>query len=134
MQLQPLPRELGPELQAAAGETAHSQSQCASARTRLHTLRCSCECDHVIRRTRQQLTAAHPGAGAGEAHAVVAATSDGLQALVRPVQVSDFWALAEVHCTSFYPRARWPFAPFLRLDRVVALQVRAHLLSSCSPR
>jgi len=74
------------------------------------------------------------GAGAGEAHAEVATTSDGLDALVRPVQVLDFWALAEVHCTSFYPRAQWPFAPFLRLDRVVALQVRAHLLSSCLPR
>ncbi len=60
VQLQPLPREQGPELQVAAGETAHSQSECAAARTCLHMLLCSSECACGIRCTCQQLTAAHP--------------------------------------------------------------------------
>ena len=41
------------------------------------------------------------------------------------MELRDFWGLAEVHCQSFYPRAGWPFASFLRLDRVVAMQARA---------
>lgn len=37
--------------------------------------------------------------------------------------VQDYWAIAEVHAQSFYPTANWIFAPLLRIDRVVALQV-----------
>ncbi|KAK9841751.1 hypothetical protein WJX81_000774 [Elliptochloris bilobata] len=72
-------------------------------------------------------------------------TSEGLDVVIRNVEVEDFWALAEVHCQSFYPRARWPFAAFLRLDRVVAMQVglerdrrfrqgRFQCLVACEPR
>ena len=53
-------------------------------------------------------------------------TSTGLELIIRKVEVRDFWGLAEVHCQSFYPRAGWPFAAFLRLDRVVAMQASAH--------
>lgn len=67
-------------------------------------------------------------------HAEFATASDGLQLAIRPAQVADFWALAEVHCTSFYPRAQWPFAPFLRLDRIVALKVLGRLLDARARR
>lgn len=42
------------------------------------------------------------------------------------MELREFWGLAEVHCQSFYPRAGWPFASFLRLDRVVAMQASAY--------
>lgn len=42
---------------------------------------------------------------------------------VRPATVNDYWAIAEVHAQSFYPKANWIFAPLLRIDRVFALQV-----------
>ena len=34
----------------------------------------------------------------------------------------EYWAVADVHCAAFYPRAAF-WTPFLRLDRVAALQV-----------
>ena len=42
---------------------------------------------------------------------------------IRPVSSSDYWAVADMHCNAFYPRATQFWAPLLRLDRVMALQI-----------
>ena len=57
---------------------------------------------------------------AGLQHSQAAA---GLQVGVRPAVMQDYWAIAEVHSQSFYPSANRFFAPWLRLDRVLALKV-----------
>ena len=47
----------------------------------------------------------------------------GLQVGIRPAVIQDYWAIAEVHSQSFYPSANRFVAPWLRLDRVLALKV-----------
>lgn len=42
---------------------------------------------------------------------------------IRAVTPSDYWAVADMHCEAFYPRAGPLWGPMLRLDRVMALQI-----------
>lgn len=42
---------------------------------------------------------------------------------IRSVTAADYWAVADVHCEAFYPKSGPFWAPLLRLDRVVGLQV-----------
>ncbi|KAL4546288.1 hypothetical protein Ndes2526B_g05373 [Nannochloris sp. 'desiccata'] len=42
---------------------------------------------------------------------------------IRPVSSSDYWAVADMHCSAFYPRANSFWGPILRLDRVMGLQI-----------
>ncbi|KAL4516798.1 hypothetical protein Ndes2437B_g00905 [Nannochloris sp. 'desiccata'] len=42
---------------------------------------------------------------------------------IRPVSSSDYWAVADMHCSAFYPRANSFWGPVLRLDRVMGLQI-----------
>ena len=46
---------------------------------------------------------------------------------IRPVSSSDYWAVADMHCSAFYPRAGDFWGPVLRLDRVMALQLGKHI-------
>ena len=69
---------------------------------------------------------------AGLQHSQAAA---GLQVGIRPAAMQDYWAIAEVHSQSFYPSANRFFAPWLRLDRVLALKVPLSLpCQSCFER
>ena len=69
---------------------------------------------------------------AGLQHSQAAA---GLQVGIRPAAMQDYWAIAEVHSQSFYPSANRFFAPWLRLDRVLALKVPPSLpCQSCFKR
>ena len=42
---------------------------------------------------------------------------------VRPAQRVDYWAIADLHCCAFYPRATPFWFALLRLDRVLSLQM-----------
>lgn len=48
---------------------------------------------------------------------------------IRPVSSSDYWAVADMHCSAFYPRANNFWGPVLRLDRVMGLQIGKTLLA-----
>ena len=42
---------------------------------------------------------------------------------VRVATPSDYWAVSDMHCEAFYPRAGPLWGPMLRLDRVMSLQI-----------
>lgn len=42
---------------------------------------------------------------------------------VRPAEPGDYWAIADLHCMSFYPRATFFWFAALRMDRVMSLQM-----------
>ena len=50
---------------------------------------------------------------------------------LRPAGSDDYWAVADCHCTAFYPRAGAFWGPLLRLDRVMALQLGRRALAAC---
>eukprot|EP00897_Mesotaenium_endlicherianum_P005875 jgi/Mesen1/5315/ME000265S04478 len=41
--------------------------------------------------------------------------------IVREVMLEDYWEVADVHCTSFFPNTIWPMSCILRADRVISL-------------
>ncbi|KAI3434947.1 hypothetical protein D9Q98_003001 [Chlorella vulgaris] len=43
--------------------------------------------------------------------------------LVRPAVPADYWPIADLHCSAFYPRAAPFWFSLLRLDRVISLEL-----------
>ena len=43
--------------------------------------------------------------------------------VVRPAESADYWAVADLHCSAFYPRAPPFWFSALRVDRVMAVQL-----------
>ncbi|KAL4854556.1 hypothetical protein ACK3TF_004720 [Chlorella vulgaris] len=43
--------------------------------------------------------------------------------LVRPAVAADYWPIADLHCSAFYPRAAPFWFSLLRLDRVISLEL-----------
>jgi hypothetical protein len=48
------------------------------------------------------------------------------EVIIREAQDGDEWAIARVHCDSFYPDAGI-FSPIMRIDKVLALKVTSFL-------
>ena len=81
--------------------------------------------------TRPQMAAQPPSSSRSSSTLLGSGTSGGSgsgsgapsRCRVRHAEASDYWAIADLHCMAFYPRATFFWFSALRLDRVMALQL-----------